>query len=132
MKRIRIAALACALLFGLVSPAQTQAQTDDQAQQEPASAAQAAPSSEQVAPSTVEAPAASAVQTPAQRPALRKVNGPVRRPPPPPSILRIDEKTGNFLRWPWWSCCCGAGSSRRADNAAASRSRGASRSDSSA
>ena len=78
MKRISFAALACALLLGLFAPGAAPAQTT------PTTAA--------------EAPAA-AVQAPAPKPqVVRPATGPIRRPPPAPSIFQIDDETGNFLR----------------------------------
>ncbi len=82
MKRTTFAALACALALGLLAPAATLAQT--------------APAAE--------APAATAVQAPAEQPAparpvVRPASGPVRKPPPAPSIFqRMSDQTTDFIR----------------------------------
>ncbi|WP_373044383.1 hypothetical protein [Vulgatibacter sp.] len=89
MKRIPFAALACALLLGLALPA----------------AAQTAPANAPAAAAVETAPAvpsaAAAVEAaPAPAP-VRKVvrpNGPVRRPPPAPSIFDLNEKEQDFVR----------------------------------
>jgi len=93
MKRIPLAALACALVLGLLAPVAASAQDVPTAPND--AAATAAPQAPAVAPAQQGAPAA---QVAPALPHVRKPAGPVRRPPPPPSRFRIDEKTGNFLR----------------------------------
>lgn len=83
MKRLSVPALACALALGLLAPSVATAA------EEPAAAAASATQ----APAPAEAPALAP-----KAPGLPKINGPIRKPPPAPSIFSYTDAKGDFLR----------------------------------